>query len=277
LSDLIDRKALERIVRRAAELQAGAQDVGEGLTSQEVLALGKDVGIPEGYLRQAMLEEQTRTAPEVATGTWAWLTGPRSLVAHRVVPGDRVAVERALSRWMTDEELLQPKRQYADRTSWESKPGAFASIQRALAGRRRYSLASAEQIASQVVQLEPGFCIVRLEADITPQRRNRITGGTVMAMVGWGLTGATALIAPPLALAQVLMLVPGIGLTLGGAMVARTYRNANERMQVALEQVLDRLERGETRGAASPAALPFVRIAEEVRKVFENPKPKPRA
>ena len=274
MSDLIDRQALERIVRRAAELQAGAQEVGEGLTNQEVLALGKDVGIPEGYLRQAMLEEQTRTAPEVATGTWAWLTGPRSLVAHRVVPGDRVAVERALTRWMTEEELLQPKRHYADRTSWESKPGAFASIQRALAGRRRYALASAEEVSSQVVQLEAGFCIVRLEADIRPQRRGRITGGTVMAMVGWGLTGATALIAPPLAIAQVLMLVPGLGLTLGGAMVARTYRSANERMQVALEQVLDRLERGETRGAAGQVALPFVRIAEEVRKVFENPKPK---
>ena len=276
MSDLIDRKALERIVRRAAELQAGSQEIGEGLTSQEVLALGKDVGIPEGYLRQAMLEEQTRTAPESAAGTWAWLTGPRSLVAHRVVPGDRASVERALSRWMTEEELLQPKRQYADRTSWEAKAGAFASIQRALSGRRRYSLASAVQIASQVVQLEPGFCLVRLEADVSHHRRNRISGGTVMALFGWGLTGATALIAPPLAVAQVLMLVPGVGLTIGGALVARSHRSANERMQIGLEQVLDRLERGDTRGSSSQAALPFARIAEEVRKVFENPKPKPR-
>jgi hypothetical protein len=277
VSDLIDRKALERIVRRAAELQAGSQEIGEGLTSQDVLALGKEVGIPEGYLRQAMLEEQTRTAPESTAGTWAWLTGPRSLVAHRVVPGDRATVERALSRWMTDEELLQPKRQYADRTSWEAKAGAFASIQRAISGRRRYSLASARDITSQVVQLEPGFCLVRLEADINQQRRNRITGGMVMAMFGWGLTGATALIAPPLALAQILAMVPGVGLTLGGAMIARTHRGANERMLVGLEQVLDRLERGDTHGSPSQTALPFVRIAEEVRKVFENPKPKPRS
>ena len=277
MSDLIDRKALERIVRRAAELQAGSQEIGEGLTNQDVLALGKEVGIPEGYLRQAMLEEQTRTAPESTAGTWAWLTGPRSLVAHRVVPGDRATVERALSRSMTDDELLQPKRQYADRTSWEAKAGAFASIQRAISGRRRYSLASARDITSQVVQLEPGFCLVRLEADINQQRRNRITGGIVMAMFGWGLTGATALIAPPLALAQILAMLPGAGLTLGGAMIARTHRGANERMQVGLEQVLDRLERGDTRGAPSQTALPFVRIAEEVRKVFENPKPKPRS
>jgi hypothetical protein len=278
--DLISQEALERIIKRAAELQAGEHDAGEGLTSNEVLALGKDVGIPDRYLRQAMLEEQTRTAPEVATGTWAWLTGPRSIVAHRVVPGDRAAVERALSRWMTEEELLQPKRHYADRTSWEPKAGAFASIQRALAGGRRYSLARAGEISAQVVQLEPGFCLVRLEADVRQQRAKRISGATVMTVVGWGLTGAVALIAPPLALAQAIMLVPGVGMTVGGAMVARTYRGANERTQIALEQILDRLERGEIRAAPGQAALPgaqtFVRIAEEVRKAFDNPRPKPR-
>ena len=279
--DLISQEALERIIKRAAELQAGEHDVGDGLTSNEVLALGKDVGIPDRYLRQAMLEEQTRITPDVATGTWAWLTGPRSIVAHRVVPGDRATVERALTRWMTEEALLQPKRHYADRTSWEPKAGAFASIQRALAGKRRYSLAQAEEISGQVIQLEPGFCLVRLEADIRQQRTKRISGGSVLAVLGWGLTGATALIAPPLALAQVLMLVPGVGLTIGGALIARTYRGANERMQIALEQVLDRLERGDIRSSPNQGALPgaqaFVRIAEEVRKALENPRPKPRS
>lgn len=278
--ELISREALERIIQRAAELQAGERDIGEGLTNNEVLALGKDVGIPERYLRQAMLEEQTRTAPEVATGTWAWLTGPRSLVAHRVVPGEREAVERALNRWMVEEELLQPKRRYADRTSWEPKAGAFASIQRALggAGGRRYSLARAGEVTAQIVQLEPGFCLVRLEADIRQQRARRISGGTVMSVVGWGLTGGTLLIAPPLALALALAFVPGIGLTIGGAWVARSYAGVNERTQVSLEQVLDRLERSEIRGGQSlPGPHPFVRIAEEVRKVFENPKPRPGA
>src|SRR5881394_2391731 len=255
-NELISRDALERIIKRAAELQAGERDIGEGLTTDEVAALGKDVGIPDRYLRQAMLEEQTRTAPEVSTGTWAWLTGPRSIVAHRVVPGERDAVERALSRWMTEEELLQQK--------------------------RRYSLASTTEVNAQVIQLEPGFCLVRLEADIREQRTKRITGATVLAVVGWGMTGATMLIAPPLALAQALTLVPGIGLTLlGGGLVARSYRGANERLQLALEQVLDRLERGEIRSAASQTALPgvpqtFARIAEEVRKAFENPRPKTR-
>ena len=279
--DLISRDALERIIKRAAELQASEHDIGEGLTTDEVAALGKDVGIPDRYLRQAMLEEQTRTAPEIATGTWAWLTGPRSIVAHRVVPGDRDAVERTLSRWMTDEEMLQVKRRYADRTSWEPKAGAFASIQRALAGKRRYSLASAAEVSAQVLQLEPGFCLVRLEADVREQRTKRISGATVLAVLGWGMTGATMMIAPPLALAQALTLVPAIGLTIAGGAVARTHRSANERVQLALEQVLDRLERGEMRGSPSQNVLPgvpqtFARIAEEMRKAFDNPRPKSR-
>jgi hypothetical protein len=274
--DLISRDALERIIKRAAELQAGERDIGEGLTTNEVLALGKDVGIPDRYMRQAMLEEQTRTAPEVATGTWAWLTGPRSIVAHRVVPGDREAVERALSGWMTEEELLQPKRHFPDRTSWEPKAGAFASIQRALAGKRRYSLASAAEIRAQVVQLEPGFCLVRLEADIRDQRTKRISGGTVLAVLGWGMTAATMMIAPPLALAQALTMVPGVGLTLVGAAVTRTYRGANERLQLALEQVLDRLERGEIRSQSLPGPHPFLKIADEIRKAIESPRPRPK-
>ena len=268
--DLISRDALERIIKRAAELQAGERDIGEGLTTDEVVALGKDVGIPDRYLRQAMLEEQTRTAPEVATGTWAWLTGPRAIVAHRVVPGDRDAVERALSRWMTEEELLQQKRRYTDRISWEPKAGAFASIQRALAGQRRYALARVHDVTGQVVQLEPGFCLARLEADIRQQRAGRITGASVLTVLGWAITSLLVAV-PALPVPELLALAPGVALTGGAALIARSHRGPNERVLVALEQVLDRLERGEARaGAALPPPLPgpFGRIAEELRRTF---------
>jgi hypothetical protein len=56
----IDRAALERIIQRAAELQTSTRDIGESLTQEEVLALGKEVGIPDRYLQQALLEERTR-------------------------------------------------------------------------------------------------------------------------------------------------------------------------------------------------------------------------
>ena len=50
--ELISREALERIIQRAAELQAAERDIGEGLTKDELLTLGQDVGIPTRYLQQ---------------------------------------------------------------------------------------------------------------------------------------------------------------------------------------------------------------------------------
>lgn len=273
--ELISREALERIIQRAAELQAGERDIGEGLTKDEVLALGKDVGIPNRYLHQAVLEEQTRTIVETRHGFWAWLTGPRTLSADRVVPGDRAAVERALTRWMEEEESLQVKRRYPDRTTWEPKAGAFASIQRALgAGTkgRRFALAGASEVTGQVTQLEPGFCHVGLNADVRPRRAGRITGGAVVASLGGFTSAVAAVLLGPIALIPAAVAVP-IAIVIG-----RHHRADNERIHVAMEQVLDRLERDEMRGGHTlPGPHPFVRIAEEVRKVFEDPRPKPRS
>ena len=273
--ELISREALERIIQRAAELQAGERDIGEGLTKDEVLALGKDVGIPNRYLHQALLEEQTRTIVATGNGFWAWLTGPRTLAADRVVPGDRPAVERALTRWMEEEESLQAKRRYPDRTTWEPKAGAFASIQRALgAGTkgRRFALAGASEVTGQVTQLEPRFCHVGLNADVRPRRARRIQGGGVIL----SLSGFTAAVAAVL-LGPIALIPAAVGVPIAIA-IARHHRADNERIQTSLEQVLDRLERSEIRPdqALPPVAHTFVRIAEEVRKAFENPPPRPR-
>lgn len=267
--DLIGREALERIIKRAAELQAGAQDVGDGLTQNEVLALGKDVGIPSRYLQQAMLEERTRAVVETRRGFWAWLTGPRTLSADRVVPGDRAAVERALTRWMEEEESLQVKRRYADRTSWEPKAGAFATIQRALGRKgRRFSLANAEEVGGQVTQLEPGFCHVGLVADVRPGRARRLQGGSVVFTLGALSTAAFAVTLGFVAVVPAIVLIPA------AAAIARHHRVDNERVQIAMEQVLDRLERGEIRAEHALPGMeqnPFVRIADEVRKALGAP------
>jgi hypothetical protein len=270
--ELISREALERIIRRAAELQAGERDIGDGLTDKEVLALGQDVGIPSRYLRQAMLEEQTRSTVPVPRGAWGWLSGPARLSAARVVPGDRVSVEQALRHWMEEEELLQVKRRFPDRITWEPKAGAFASIRRALGGGgRTYALARCEEVAGQVTQLEAGFCHLGLTADVSGQRRARLTGTAVLA--GFGI--AAAAVATGIALAPVSLPLYAVAGAIGiGAMsAARSHRGQNERVQVALEQVLDRLERGELRAdQALPGPRPsaFGRIADEVMKVIEG-------
>lgn len=276
----ISREALERIIRRAAELQAGERDIGEGLTRDEVLALAKDVGIPDRYLQQALLEEQTRSLVAPEAGMWAWLAGPGTLAARRVVPGERPAVERALARWLEEQELLQVKRRFPDQTTWEPKAGAFASIQRALAGGRRYALARAGEMTTQVIQLDPGFCHVRVEADVRGQRRARVGGAAAMLALGWGATALFHfLIGSPTNAAMVAAWLPATAMTIGGLALARTHRGENGRIQLGLEQILDRLERGEIRpehALPGSRAGAFVRVAEELRRAFTTPGAPPR-
>src|SRR2546421_1060320 len=94
--ELISREALERIIQRAAELQAAEHDIGEGLTKAELLALGQDVGIPERYLHQALLEEQTRAVVEQRRGALARLAGPTPLSPPPRPPRDRPPPPRGL-------------------------------------------------------------------------------------------------------------------------------------------------------------------------------------
>src|SRR5437879_6701983 len=267
--ELIGREALERIIQRAAELQAGEQDIGEGLSEPELLALGQDVGIPSRYLRQALLEEQTRPPVEARGGLLAWLIGPARVSAQRVVAGEPADVDGALGAWMQQEELLQVKRRYVDHTTWEPKVGAFASIQRALgSGGRRFALTRAAEVAGRVTPLESGFCHVQLIADLRNGRRQRLAGATTLLGLGTAATGPlwTMGLLAPFPLLPLLLLAPG------AAAILSSHRGQPEHVQIGLEQVLDRLERGEIKAEHAPPGQKvstFVRIADEIRKTFE--------
>lgn len=267
--DLISREALERIIQRAAELQAAERDIGDGLTEQEVLALGQDVGIPAPYLKRALLAEQTRSAVREVHGVAGWLAGPALLAAERVVTGEAAAVDRALTVWMEREESLQLKRRHSDRTTWEPRVGAFASIQRALgAGGKSFALARATEIATRVAPLEPGFCHVRLVANVRGPRAQRL-----WTAVGLGAMGvALAAVVPALGALAPWALVPAVATWGAAVAVARRHRAENERIDVALEQVLDRLERGEIRPEhqfAEPRVSALVRLAVEIRTLMK--------
>jgi hypothetical protein len=267
---LISREALERIIQRAAELQAGERDIGEGLTRDDVLALGRDVGIPAQHLQQALLEEETRIGGESGRGPLAWLAGPATLTVARLVPGGGAAVERALGGRLEGEELLQVKRRFADHTTWEPKGGALASLQRAFGGGgKKFALARAAEVTASVVPLETESCHVQLCADVRPLRRQRLAGAGALLACG---AVATAL-APALGVLFPWVAAPLVCAALAATAYARGYHRDNDRVLVALEQVLDRLERGNVRPATLPGpALVFGRLADELRTLI-NPGP----
>lgn len=265
----ITREQLERIIQRAAELQAGEMDTGEGMTEQELLKLGSEVGIPGRFLRQAMYEEAAGGAALEHDFVGRWV-GPRMLLAHRVVPGDKAALEQAIAEFMTEEEAMTPKRRLPDRTVWERQKGLLAEMKRGLSLQGKpYHLARALDVSVQLNALEDGYCHAELAADVSNMREQSITGIGVLAAAGVVGTLILALV-PGLVLLAWLPLLAGLGLS---GVAARAYRGKAQRMQIALEQVLDRLERGEIRPRqqiAGPRASAFMRIASEIKKSVED-------
>ena len=265
----ITREQLERIIQRAAELQAGEMDTGEGMTEQELLKLGSDVGIPGRFLRQALVEAAAGGAALERDLATRWV-GPRMALAHRVVPGDRAALERAVAEYMTEEEALTPKRRLPDRTVWERQKGLFAEMKRGLSLEgKAYHLARAADVSVQIAALEDGYVHAELAADIGNHRGNAVVGAGVLAALGVFGAMAVALV-PGLQILAVVPLLSGLGLA---SLVVRDYRRRVERMQTALEQVLDRLEQGEIRPRpriAGPRPSAFGRIANEIKKSLEG-------
>ena len=262
----IDRPALERIIQRAAELQTRDREIGEGLSDSELMQLGEEVGILPQHLRLALSEERSRALAAADRGILTQFLGPRRVAAQRTVQGTAADTEAALREWMSEGELLQVKRRYPDRTSWERKEGAFASIRRSFgAGGRKYILAGAAELMTKTIATEQQQCHVQLVADLSNKRNGYLIGSSVLVGGGATTTGIALVLGvmAPIAVIPVMLSVPI------ATLVARSHRKEVERFQVALEQILDRLEHGEIAvkpKLIGPNGSGVGRIAEEIRK-----------
>lgn len=260
----LTRATLERVILRAAELQSGERDLSEGLTEDEVLRLAAEVGIPAPYVRQALVEEQSRAVAPPDRGLAAWLAGPRHVAAERSVQGSESTVATALNHWMTEGELLSVKRRFPDQTSWEPQRGTLASLKRSFRlGGREYLLARAREVVGKVTALGPDRSHVRLAADLGNSRNAHL--GAAGVLTTGGAAGAAIAVVLGVTLPVAVLPVP---LALLGALVVTRARQV-DRYRVALEQVLDRLEHGEIRLPTPPPPAgpnPLNWIAQEIRR-----------
>ena len=267
----IDRAALERIIQRAAELQTSARDIGESLTQDEVLALGKEVGIPDRYLQQALLEERTRVVAPEPSGPWGRLAAPAEVTTQRVVPGSPERVERELLDWMEQNEVFCIQRQQPGRITWEPMGGMAAAMRRSAAafgsGKRSFMLSRADTVSATLLPLEPGRTHVTLQAMAARARAEYVGGGAAFA--GAGVVGAGLMVVLGALLPMALLPVP---LALGiGFVTARRYGPALQRIQLGLERMLDHLEHSGTRAERqlpTRAGGLLGLLADEVRKTL---------
>ena len=261
----IDREALERILQRAAELQAGEVDTGEAMTEQELIKLGAEVGIDGRHLRQALYEEGAGPVA-MERGLVARWIGPSMVRASRVVRGERAAIEQGLDHWMTENELLSVKRRMPDRFVYERQKGFFAEMKRGFGvGGRAYQLAKAKEVSFAVTALETGYAHVEMSADIKPSQQGFLGGTAAIGAVGASGAIIAGTLGAPLVVPVFALVVFGTG----AWGTSRGHRMVAEKTQLALEQVLDRLEHGEIlpRHKVQPAS-PIAKIADEIRRAI---------
>ncbi len=266
----IDRAALERIIQRAAELQTADREIGEGLTTDQVMELGREVGIPGRYLQQALLEERTRIVQQGPEGLLGRTVGPAAMTAHRVVQRDRESIETILVEWMEKQELFSVQRHQPGRITWEPTGGFQAAYRRAVGAtggsKRPIMLAKADTVSCTVLELEPGYCNVTLTATAKKRRTESVAGSAALA--GAGAVGTGVLAAVGAILPVVLVPLPiGLGL---GYLVMREYRPVVERIQLGLERVLDQLEHDRPTKSLPPPPRLIDLLANEVRKALNS-------
>lgn len=266
----IDRAALDRIIQRAAELQTAERDIGDNLTSDEVLALGREVGIPGRYLQQALLEERTRLANVGPSGWWERLVGPPQVTAQRVVRGEVEVIEQRLVDWLEAHELLCVVRRQPGKVFLEPVGGIQAAIRRATgfgANKRPIMLAKADSVSASILGLEPGWCHVALTAVSRKQRMEHTGGG--IAFAGAGAAASTLMIVLGALVPVALIPVP-LGLGIGYAFTRR-YTPIVERIRLGLERLLDHLEQGAVKPEhqiSKPRLMDL--LADEVRKALKG-------
>jgi hypothetical protein len=268
----VDRAALERIIRRAAELQTAEREIGDTLSSDELISLGREVGIPVRYLQQALLEERSRVGTTAADGILEQVAGPGEVRAQRVVPIDPERAEQGLVRWMEANELLCIQRQLPGRITWEPISGFQAAIRRSTAafggGKQPFMLSRAATVSATVLALESGYSHVSLSADARKIRGEYLASGAALASVGAAGTATMVALGALLPVALIpLPLALAIGYT-----ILRRYGPALARLQLGLERALDSLENGlgkASRQLTDRTGLMGL-LADEVRKALKS-------
>ncbi len=234
-----DSVALERVLKRAAELQTAERDLSGALSGDDVLALGRDVGIPERYLKQAMLEvSMTSRPPTEPESLMDQFVGVEEVASSRVVRGDVRTVEEALVRYMDEEEAFRVLRRLDGHISWEPLGGWQGMMRRV--GGRAFMLRDTDRIVTTISPLEQGFVHVDLRAGLRKQR-NAYAGGAA-GVVSTGLAGTIVMAA--LSAFWAVAALPVTASLAVGWVVTRQYRNVVERAQLGLECALDFVERG---------------------------------
>ena len=264
----IDRAAVDRMLARALELQADVLSDPQGqLTEAQLLELAKEVGLDPVNLRQALAEERTRVAR--ARGAGAARVALRRRVRQRAAHGERHAQRRCSRRSTTGCSGRNASRAALLQLRAHRVGGAARRAWRHGAAHGEWTRATRSRApptsSATAIALDATRVLVRLDARLAGYRSLMAQQNVALTGVGVVAGGVLAVLSFPLlaAAAPVALLAPA-AFAAGRASHQRTVGRA----QLALEQVLDRLERGE---AGRPPTLLSMLAAAVAAKALAAP------
>ena len=263
----LTRRDFDEVMRRAAELAADEpESVGRGFSDGEVLRIGKEVGLSEHHVRQALTEVKAGT---VAMRPRGWrgvrkLFGPGTVWAARIIERPRSLVWEELDNFMVSGQLLQAVRrrddflQYRPSVDWASRVARAASSQS-----RQHYVAAARMVEVRLEEMDDASTMVEIHVDpgIIAEFRAGTVATTGIVGVGAGLGLGIALSSMwPIVLAVAAGAAVGL---LGSAIVGTLMGSALSRrlgeVQSEVEGILDALESGGGLEPPPPAWRRWVR------------------
>jgi hypothetical protein len=212
-SDLADRldamnmESVERVLRRAIELQFDDAHGPDTLSPEHIERIAGEIGIDPVHVRRALFEEATASEQVEMTPLDRFLA-PVRMKERTMVAGDLAEVTNTVDTWLEKHEGLQKRRLHGHGIVWEKDPSPVASIRMGLhLGKGSGALRAVGPVTHHIHSVEPGKFLVTLEADTS------IIGKTAKGLLAAG-TGLS------LVLALVLGIMGAGWAALGGAAVA---------------------------------------------------------
>lgn len=248
----IARADLELVIRRAAELAMRDADADERLSEQDLVRIANDLGLPTRHVWQALYERPTMSSPPVFGEKYF---GTAVIAASRVVNGELPLTRRRLEDYLVTQEYLTIARRSAEELRLVPADDTISSVARVFSRpKRRHHLAHARRVLVATRPLAGEEVAVRIEADMTEQRKQEQQGAFVAATLAGLITGGFA--AAPMALgipgpigeiaAVASFAVAGSGAAFATVVTyARSFRRKMTEATLELDGLLDRLETGE--------------------------------
>lgn len=245
--DRLDREAVERVLRRAHSIdqQSPGSDSG-GIEPSALIDAATEVGIDPNAVRDSLAVERF-VGPDAGVRRFDCVAGPDRIVVEREL---HMTVDEAIDgieAWLTTVYRMTCDRRQVGVVFARRRTDTVAQLSRSFDGVRGEGRLDVTEVVAEAVPrivgsspLDP-LCVVRVSIDRSTSRNVRLGGGGAVGAMGVAGGGATALAT------QVVVWAPAIAVPLmvGGFLIARTGRSDANRVELEVERLLSRVDRGE--------------------------------